>query len=59
MSDGPDGLIVGYGAIATTDVDHALDLLRTALERNRQPRSETGTATCSGDFTVGCGRAGN
>jgi GntR family transcriptional regulator/MocR family aminotransferase len=34
MSDGPDGLIVGYGAIAATDVDHALDLLHTALERN-------------------------
>ncbi|MEV4128161.1 hypothetical protein [Nocardia sp. NPDC049707] len=35
MSDGPDGLIVGYGTIAATDVDHALDLLHTALEKNR------------------------
>ncbi|MEU7634162.1 PLP-dependent aminotransferase family protein [Nocardia sp. NPDC049220] len=35
MSKGPDGLIVGYGAIPLTDVDEALDLLRSTIEENR------------------------
>ncbi|MQY31738.1 MocR-like pyridoxine biosynthesis transcription factor PdxR [Nocardia aurantia] len=35
MTDGPDGLVFGYGAIATADVDRALGLLHTAIEENR------------------------
>ncbi|MEU7768210.1 PLP-dependent aminotransferase family protein [Nocardia sp. NPDC049190] len=32
MSDGPDGLILGYGALPLSDVDKALTLLQTAIE---------------------------
>ncbi|WP_019925333.1 PLP-dependent aminotransferase family protein [Nocardia sp. BMG111209] len=32
MTDGPDGLVLGYGAIATADVDHALAVLHTAIQ---------------------------
>ncbi|MFC8527836.1 PLP-dependent aminotransferase family protein [Nocardia sp. NPDC057227] len=35
MTDGPDGLIVGYGAIATAEVDRALDLLHASIEESR------------------------